>query len=812
MQIVDFNDVRTTIIENIRKKMLIPILGSGFTQGCNALQGNVPSGSDYKKYMIDSIQTSGDFTAEELQSLHSEPFSSVSNIYHQVVPQEKQRKYLKENFTTVSVDSSKRNFLSIPWPYIYTLNIDDAIERNSSFSHVIHSNRPVQNNIFDEFPCVIKLHGDIAEMLNYEDSISEVFDQNQYIASLHKNQSLLSKLTHDFSYQNLLYIGCSLSDEIDLISVSVSSIPHENARFFCTTTHLTHLDKIKLERHKITHCVIFNSYQEIYDLIYTAAQEAEKIAPSELDNYRVCTFSRLPEKFELNKSYLFYGKSLINKDRSITFPYFFISRSITDQLIKNVNKYRLQFLLGSACSGKTYIAFDFASRIRDRDVFVFESKESLSDNALQSLIDRGNCLIVADSNTLNMQQIEELPREIEKLQRQNVSILIIEEKSNHSLSSLLRLLEMTGVIEQKSIPLLEVSNKFSKSEVDTLNRLLVTATLEVFTESKSLADNIIETSRHLIQKNRFDKIVPRLSNERQIACLIALAIENKIYSMRASDLDLIPEIDEQVRFSKPLIELESTWSFETTPSNNAPVKYVINAEYWLYDQLNEFSKLQGSHELIIRAYRHIISRLVTIYGQPDLMYGNKYAQYKPYILFDNINRIFKSHSSQGLVLARKIYESLNDFLSSDPNYMHQRAKCYIRSARFEKAASDKLKFFEKAYRYASVSYSVFNKRYEDTKNEKLYISLSHVEYTRALILCHQARINKYKIFAENTQAVQILHHALSSDYNSYDYAKKDIDNYNNAVLDLITHLIADPSLVDKSVYPLLESLFKAVRT
>ena len=590
MQIVNFDDVHEMIIESMRKKMLIPILGSGFTRKCNSFRGSVPSGTDYQHYMIDAIQSSGEFTSDELMPLYSAPFSKISSIYHTVIPVEKQREYLKANFTNVSLEPCKRKLLSIPWPYVYTLNIDDAIERNSNFRFVVYSNRPVQKSIFDERKCVIKLHGDITEMLSYDDSVSEIFDQNQYVASLHKNASLLSRLTHDISYQNLLYIGCSLSDEIDLLSASTSSIPNENTRFFCTTKVPTRIEQINLERYKITHCIVFDSYQKIYDSIYAAAQDAEKIKPAEIDYYRTFKFIPLNEEFESNKSYLFHGKSLINKDRSITLPYFFISRDVTDQVIENIRTYSLQFLLGSGCSGKTYIAIDVASRMRDRDVFVFESKESLSDAALQSLLDRKNRLIITDSNTLNIRQIEKLIRLKDYLKKQDISILIIENKTNRDLAGLIQLLELTGAIESGSIPQISIPNKFNKRETDYLNQRLVTATLGVFLEQKSIADNIIECSHNLIQKNRFDRIAPHFTSERQIACLIALAIENKVYSSRAVELDLFPEIHEQERASKPLIEVESTWNFETAPSNNSPTKYVANAEYWLYDQLFEFSK------------------------------------------------------------------------------------------------------------------------------------------------------------------------------------------------------------------------------
>lgn len=253
MKIVKFPDVRNNIIDSMRKRMLIPIIGSGFTGGCNSLHGTVPTGNAYRDYMIKAIESKGTFRPDEIETLKSEPFSVISSAYHAELPIEKQHEYLKEHFTKVSIESYKKNFISLQWPYIYTLNIDDAIERNSAFHTVIYSNRPVRNNIFDDNKCVIKLHGDITEILSYEDAVSEIFDQAQYITSLHKNTSLLSRLTHDFLYQNLLYIGCSLSNEIDLLSVSASSTSSENARFFCTTKVPTRLEEIKLESYKITH-------------------------------------------------------------------------------------------------------------------------------------------------------------------------------------------------------------------------------------------------------------------------------------------------------------------------------------------------------------------------------------------------------------------------------------------------------------------------------------------------------------------------------------------------------------------------------
>lgn len=42
----------------------------------------------------------------------------------------------------------------------------------------------------------------------------------------------------------------------------------------------------------------------------------------------------------------------------------------------------------------------------------------------------------------------------------------------------------------------------------------------------------------------------------------------------------------------PLIEKESTWVFEMSAANNSPLKYVVNAEYWLFNQLDILAKVE----------------------------------------------------------------------------------------------------------------------------------------------------------------------------------------------------------------------------
>lgn len=788
IQCVSYDEVSNEIIQMMRRKTIIPVIGSGFTRDCIARSGKVPSGEDYYNYMIAQIV---DQNPDEMKvkELNNESFSSISSIYHKMVQAEKQQSYLLNKFTNVKLENVKKNFLKIDWPYIYTLNIDDAIENNSEFKTVLYANRDIRNSIFEQEKCVIKLHGDIKDILKYEDSNCEIFDQKQYVVSIKKNVSLLKKLTHDYEYLNLLYIGCSLSDEIDLLFSTSMANYNNNNRYYCSTQIPTLLQKTKLEAFGITHCIVFESYDDIYEKMTDAFHQSLCITPDELEQFSTYEFKTLGTGFELNCPYLFQGKSILNNSKIAIYPSFFVSRSVTDKIVENINSKGTQIVVGRGCSGKTYVSYDIIRRVRDREVYAFRSKDRINNETLTLLLNKENCLTIFDSKVLSIKQIEEIILTTSERVVKSNSIIIIENKSNRDLSGLLVLMKMNEHLEDDEIPQLEISNRFSKPKTDEINNYLVTSSLGVFSENKSIADNIINASNLLIQKNKFSQISPLTDNVRQVSSLIVLATLGKVYASDAINLDLVEEFEMQCKKAMPLIEKESTWVFEMSAANNSPLKYVVNAEYWLFNQLDILAKSRKGREKIIEAYRYIIGKLIEINGKPDLMKGEKYAPYKDYILFDNIFQIFRS---QGTKIIRDIYQSLNDILATDPNYLHQRAKCYIRSAYKSTEEKDKEKWLEMAYRDASISNSSFEKRYESHENEKIMISAAHSLYTAALALCHIAKLRNYRDISINANAVKCLYKAISSPFNSIEFVNNDATyNYNNVVGDLVSTFATD---------------------
>lgn len=814
MEIVNFSDIYDTFTKNLKRNMVIPIIGSGFTLNSEAKNGKVPSGKDYQEYMIDSLCNKFEELNETKGEMYKESFSKIAELYIKQIDDIDKRNYFVSNFTDVKIqEKNKIDFLKIEWPYIYTLNIDDAIEKNSKFNHTICcNNENVIESVFDEFNCVIKLHGDVNNLINYGNYNSIIFSSKQYATSLESNKVLLNKLNHDALYQNLLFIGCSLNDEIDILTV----LPDERcecvtSRYLCFVGEPTKLESMKYESFGITHIVKFNSYDDIYQRIYKSWVETQKIATDDLDNYKSFIVEQSDDSFETNKSFFLYGKSLVDKNK-ITLPHFFISREITKNIIADMRKFNLQFVIGSSYSGKTYIFYDIATKIKDQDIFIFETKDRISEKAFTSLLNKKNSIFLFDSNSLTISQIELIMNGLYSLRKNNNKIIIFSLKNNSELFGLIRLLEDNETISKHNFSIKCIDNKFSTTEAKEINSKLTGTGIGIINKSKTILDNILDLSSNnkISTSNKFNKIQLLFDTEKQIATLIILAIEKKVYSSQILKFNILSEIYNQKSRAYPLIDLEETWNFEISASDNSPQKYVVNAEYWLYKQLELFSENAEHHKIIVNAFKYIVSKIIETEGKPDILKYNKQS-YKKFILFDNINMIFRIYGRDSLVLISKIYEGLNCYLSNDPNYLHQRAKCYIKLASSESGYDKKIELFEKSHRDDNLAYQIFEQRYQECGNNKILISLAHVEYTQAVILCHKCKINNYQNVDDNTTAILTLDSALASPHNSYDYAKKDYINYDNVVLKLFDKAMLNSSIIKDEAKNSVENLFKLLK-
>ena len=169
MRILKPSDIRKDIVAFFRSESLVPIVGAGLSCNVPTLRGKVPSGTTYKEHMLQALLKNSQFTPEEHDQLKSEKFSTLCDYYEddENVSAEERLSYLKENFFNAKFDAMdmRRKFFEIQWPYIYSLNIDDAIENSSQYNTIILPNREFRDDLFTEERCLIKLHGDIREIV-----------------------------------------------------------------------------------------------------------------------------------------------------------------------------------------------------------------------------------------------------------------------------------------------------------------------------------------------------------------------------------------------------------------------------------------------------------------------------------------------------------------------------------------------------------------------------------------------------------------------------------------------------------------------
>jgi len=110
MEIIKFDAIKDIVIDNLSRKMLIPIIGGGFTSGCKSNKGKVPSGTEYKKYMVNSVVEKSSFNKDDRDKIIRESFSSVSSMYQKTVSKEKQIVYYSNYFTRVCLEDKKSSF------------------------------------------------------------------------------------------------------------------------------------------------------------------------------------------------------------------------------------------------------------------------------------------------------------------------------------------------------------------------------------------------------------------------------------------------------------------------------------------------------------------------------------------------------------------------------------------------------------------------------------------------------------------------------------------------------------------------------
>lgn len=719
---------------------------------------------------------------------------------------------MRERFTHVHIESEKKDFLSIGWPYVYTLNVDDGIEKNSPYQTVLNAEENIRETIFDEAACVIKLHGDVEAYMKRKDA-PLIFSTRAYLQSLRTNDALLKRFQFDLSAHQILYIGCSLDNELDLLSETVQR-PDTSMIYYCGKGRPSQLELRKLKRqYGVSKYLSFDAFEDIYRFFCELSKESTASVVDEWEGMRFRKVRQLSatENNPEHRKYILMGTALKNERGIYTIPYFFAEREATKTIFAQMETRPIVVVVGSSCSGKSYLMVDLARRIRKASVYLFDAHVRLAQSSFDRLLQQREHVLLFDDGSLTTDQMEQLFHARKLLKASGIHVVLFVHKSNKEVRDVLHLWERRGDLQPNEIPMQELSSQLTETERKTLNDKLLELQLPAFDEKHNILDNLLEIETTLLPEDRGHRYFPlQVKDEKELAALIVLATRGKVYTSYAFRLELEREYQALIERYPSIIDQEATWPFEKSPSEFADKKYVINAEHWLYRNLGQYVMQKEHHDCVLRAYDFLMRRLTTLYGKPDADTYEKDAPYKPYMMVDKMNRIYE-HVNMSMI--RDIFETMNPYLHGDPHYLHQKAKCYLRSLRDDRGNPGQYRAHLKiAYDNANAARSVFQQRYEKKQNEKVFISLAHATYTKALALCLRCREANYEDANENRMALHTLYDAVTSEENAVDMARKDGGMYWEAVYDMVLYFVKSPQELSANTQQKINELWGMMRS
>lgn len=810
MKILKPSDIRKDIVAFFRNESLVPIVGAGLSCNVPTSNGKIPSGETYKEHMLDALLENPQFTQEEHRQLRSEKFSTLCDYYEddENVSSEQRFHYLKKNFYNAKFDENdiRRKFFDIQWPYIYSLNIDDAIEKSSQYNTIILPNRDLREEVFAEERCLIKLHGDIREIVSYKQS-DKIFTSKEYALSLNKNAPLLNKLKNDYAYQNILFVGCSLDDEVDLKTLKDASVDFQLKDTLSKTIIFTKgvpgkLQKSKFKTYGITDVVCFDTFDEIYEFLYGAWEESISIPNEELVNYsNISMRTLLASDKDENQNYFLWGKNLLNIDKKeLSYPWYFISRNITSDITNSLSQNKVHLIYGSRISGKSYLLADLYHKIRDREVYLFDGRSRVSEDALNYLMERTDLVALFDIGSIRREQFEKIILSAEKINKNRNNVIICVNISDSDSLGILKWKLKFNEHLSKYIKKYTLKNKLSDNkEISTINELLPPINLPTYNDRQTFLDQLVYVEKVLQRKGQYSNVKLKIENAKQLALLIILAVKEHLYSSDVIGFALDEEIAIAIRRYAPFIERSETAHFEKDASDLSRIKYSLNSKYWLQRELGAYARVDGNKQIVAEAYRYIIQKVIESSGS-NLFRRHRLS--RNFIMFDVMNGTFLDEHGGNLGLIVYIYTQLHEYLATDYHFLHQEAKGYIYYSYSLDDVEEKKRCLNEAKQLALVSKSIIQNLNEASPNERLMISIAHVQYTIATVLSDLSRINEFANEDLLKESIDAVYEALKSPYNDDDYRRQRKQRASRGIVSFLKYFSTNDSTMKK--YPVYQ--------
>jgi hypothetical protein len=754
MELIRLDDAPTkALFETMfRQRSLVPVLGAGFSKGAATEHAHVPDASEFARTMLKCLQAN---VGPDAASLSDRGFAEIAEYFlnPDFVPAADAKELIRRHFIGVKLDETRRSFLRSQWPYIYTLNIDDAIESNSAFKNKVVPNRPISETA-KTLPCVYKVHGDAADELLYDEPSKIIFSTGQYVRSLTTNASMLNALKTDLVEQNTLFVGCSLSNEIDLLFALAEyhdPFPEGRRSIFVTQSDPNRFEMAKLGAHGINTVLIVPDYDTFYVQVARWAGQVVPTADSLTGSLHLgaANMRRLGLERSLNLSFLLREPAARNGSHEITLPGYHIRRDIEDTIVRASAESPLSLIRGRRFSGRTLLLRSIAFTVKAKELFFIDSNTRISQEVLDQLIESENSLIIFDTNSLTADTATSLARGLEKLRsKRSAAIVAVNRTEPDIVGALVRHVDDRADFE--------LDARLSPNECADLNRRLDAIGLLRFNCRRTLLDNTFvvlqQTPNGLSELTKAHDL-----NEREIELLLVVAIADKAYSSLATALDLrtaeLFSISEKLA---PIIEIVDTTKGELRDMHSRH-KIIANSRTGLAIQIRKVIDSRG-YQWVAERFAALVNRLI---GLPQFT-----AVGHSMFMFDAVNHVMSQGVDRGegtgyRPVVRSLYEKLQPTLSGSPDYWLQRAKAVFNieddQTRILEGITFAMKAFHEAERERTIDNAEFliallyGKLCSTTRHERVDHVVAAVKWFSQAIRNYERNVNYVQAMLDRSQ-------------------------------------------------------------
>lgn len=679
--IISYEDGLEQLAKFAVNRELIPFFGAGFTAGCPSCEGVVPDASQAMSSMKQLILNSCSLFSDN--DLSSQNFFELSDLFFEYVSGEDRASYFEKYFTGVSLFPNQQAFLSsINWPYAYTLNVDDAIEQNSSFTAVLPYHKIRRPKTSKKL--LYKLHGDaLYESTYQENGENIVFSQSQYLQAItdERNTDIYKSLITDYSQHHILFIGCSLQSESDLVYIygKSSDYQQETYRIVLRTHEPSIIEQQNLRKHGVNEIIIVNQYEQFYEDFIKKYNELEN--ELQQSKYEYINPKILEIKDKETSLQLLSGQNIFSSDENRFLKgSLHICRDVVSQIISELKNVSFVLLKGRRFSGKTYVMCSLTERVKTKDVLYFPSTMFADEETVEKLISEcKNSLFLFDSNSITPDVYGLLIKYSSHFETAGNKVVIAINSSDNYIPS------------KVNCAVINLENHFHVGDEIRLSN----KACDSFGLTRRNPGNTNIDFLYVLKKQKIsilfkvDNKTIFTASEKRI--LLALCALDKLYY---SDLVALSfdqsQIDQLCKKVTPLIELVPTGPNEAT--RHSSKKLVHNSKLALVELLQSFTD-----EEIPDLIYYVVQKF-----RPDHIRRRLYIEI---ILFDTLNQLFSGRPNDKELFI-KIYIRLQPLLENDLHYWLQRAKSLYRTANGMNDLDEAYSYAKKAYLDGPQSLSV----------------------------------------------------------------------------------------------------------